>query len=262
MSTISDSFRFTQSQIMSVWAIAGACILIPLFYAAYFGFKRKLNLPSIIAGAIVGALCALVPNNANSVPVQAFWIAAEETAAMYICLRIVGNSHNSPAAARGLALGWVIVPIVAFTGITGALPMVSSMQIFNEEGLASITQNLSPLERDAFLESLSQVANTTPLTNVMLALKCAGAIAITIGSARLLWYSLKGERKPPHWCFIVIAALLRTAAELLNLRFSLSLLDSLAYFAAALVTLALSIAAARSRDNPDLLEDRLSRRKL
>lgn len=257
---LTEEFRFSDLQITSLWAIAGACILLPILYAIYFGFKRKLNWIAVLVGVVVGTLVALSPNNSPNIFLHAIWAAVEECAAMYISLRIIGNFRDSTNTPAGLGLGWVIFPLVIVKGMQ-AISAVSSVQLFNDMGLTEILNTLPETEHEAFRESLIALAEEPVVSHVMLALKCAASFALAIGLSRILWYSLKGARRAPHWGFIVVAVVLSASAEIFY-QTSDSIAAQCAYYVTAALTLAVSIYAASKWDAPVQFTERLSRKKL
>ena len=261
ISVITDDFMFTGDYIYAFWGVAGACILLPLLYGLFYGFKRNIDWIAVVVGAVAGLITDINPNITTNLYVTALWITVEDCAVMYILLRIIGNFRKGVRVPIGLALGWILIPVTILQGLS-AIGMISSMQQVNEDVLAAVIAGIAEYDREAFRETLAILAAEPVGTYFKLAAACVARFIMTIGVCRLLWYSLHGDRRPPHPLFILAGFGMRFIAELFYQTSREALASLVLYYVSAALVLAGSIVAAKYWDNPEVFEDRLSEKKL
>ena len=257
---ISDDFIFNNAYVYAFWGLAAACIVLPLFYGLYYGFKRNIDWVALVIGVIAGLITDVNPNTTTNLYVTSLWVTVEECAVMYIILRIVSNFKKGSRVPVGLALGWLIIPVTILQGLA-AIGMISSMQQVNSDGLAAVIAGIAEHDREPFREALTLIASEPPGTYFLLAATCVARFILTVGVCRLLWYSLYGERKNPHPLFILAAFGMRFIAELFY-QTRPAITSMIMFYIVSAMILVGSLIAAKYWDNPVVYEDRLSNKKL
>jgi len=245
------------------------CCTLPVLYFIYFAFKRKINYVSILA-AIAGYLLFGYYLNGilmiNIVPeariqqtgvvfysvVRALIVGLANVGGIYVCLRLLSQRYDSLNTPISFGLGYPLFVLI-MEGGANSMYRMSMAYTVNKEGIQKVLGSVEEAQRSKLLEQLEEMA-ASPLADYYYSVgKYAAFFIAGIGLSRLLWYSLRGERRKPSWLFIPAALILRFLMELPIGLYTSGATDNMAltsiiYCAVSLAALAASIIVSKMWD--------------
>jgi hypothetical protein len=262
---ITGEFRFSTAFINSLWAIAAVCLAAPLLFYIFNTVKKRMSHASLAAGIagyiVLGyALSAVALGGLERGALSALYYAAIEVAGAYGIMRWLAAKRADSSIPLGYALGYSAIPMLIIKGY-GALMKLSVANAFNDLGITAFLDSVDNGDKDALLAMLNEFAAETLQDHMMIAAEYLLGFALTVGTVRLIWYSIHGERRPANWGFLAAALILRFGAEFF-FEAEYSIITECAYYAISAVAFGVSLLAARLWDNPETYTQRLSRKRL
>ncbi|MDR2606418.1 MAG: YhfC family intramembrane metalloprotease [Oscillospiraceae bacterium] len=262
---ITEEFQFSGAFVNSLWAIAAVCLAAPLLFYVFNAFKKRMS-HAALAGGVIGfialgyGLNSVALGGVERGALSALYYTIIEVAGAYAIMRWLAAKRADRSVPIGYALGYSAIPMLIMKGY-GALMKLSVANAFNELGLTAFLESVDSGDRDALLATLNEFAAETLQTHLMIVAEYLLSFALTIGTVRLVWYSIHGEKRAANWGFLAAAIVLRFGAEYFY-QSEYSIVTQCAYYFVCAVTFGASLLAARLWDNPETYTQHLSRKRL
>lgn len=221
---------FSDGYIAAMLFLLIVCCTLPILYFIYFAFKRKISYVSILAALAGYLLFGYYLNGIlmkNIVPeakigqmstvlysiIRALITGLTNTGGIYICLRLLSKRYDSINTPISFGLGYPLYVLI-MEGGANAMYRMSMAYTVNREGVQKVLESVEEAERSNLLEQLEEMA-ASPLADYFYSVgKYAAFFIMGIALSRLLWYSLRGEKRAPSWLFIPAVILFRFFMEL------------------------------------------------
>jgi len=262
---ITEDFLFSSAFINSVWAIAAVCLIAPLLLYIFNAFRKRMSHVALAAGLVAFILLGyllsgIVLGGLKQGFLSALYYTAIEVAGAYAIMRWLAKKNPTPGVPIGYAIGYSAIPMIIFKGVS-ALVKLSVANSYNKLGYADFLKNYDGTDLNVALITLNEYAAETLEYHLLIAAEYLLGFALTVGTVRLIWYSIHGDRRQPSWLFLVAAMLLRFAAEYCY-QAEYSIVTQCTYYALAAITFIASLVAAKLWDNPETYTQRVSRKHL
>lgn len=248
------------------------CCTLPVLYFIFFAFKRKINYVAIFA-AVAGFL--LFGYYLNGILLNAFapYSKLEQMGALsysivrsvitgltnvagaYFCLRLLAGRYDSIKTPISCGLGFSLFYLIIEGGANAMFRLTMANSV-NEKGLQAVLETVDAAQRSSLKEQLEYMAASPLAEYYYSAAKYAAYFLIGIAMTRLLWYAIRGYRRPASWVFIPAVFLLRTFMELPIAVYASGMTENVAltsviYCAIAVVSLLASIYVSRLWDEDE-----------
>lgn len=278
-----SELTFSGGFIASMFILLFACSTLPILYFIFYAFKRKINYMAILAAIAGYILFAILINGIlqsiiapdskieqvgavlHSI-IRSVLVGLTSAGGAYILLRLLASRYDSIKTPISFGLGFPLYALI-MEGGSNAMYRLSMAYTVNEKGLSAVLETVDTAQRASLQAQLESIA-ATPLSEVFYtAGKFACFFIISVAIARLLWYSLRGDRRAPSWIFLPIAVALRTLLELPIALYATGAIDNYAvsnilHYGVTVLALLISILVSMQYDNKEQVVDGPLNRRL
>jgi uncharacterized membrane protein YhfC len=224
-----ENLTFSNELIGALFTLLFTCLMLPVLYYIWMAFRKKLNNIAMLAGIasffifgylLSGFLLGTFAPEAKASELgilgyalrRAVCVAVTEAGGIWISLYLLYKKYNTIRVPTGFGLGFQLFNLLYLGGINGFIRLGYAMSV-NKNGLDTVLSSVDPQYASRFETLLRDLAGTDPYIFIMSAVDYVCMFLITVALTRILWYSIEGGKKESSKLLILLAFILRLAAE-------------------------------------------------